>query len=92
MVVTKEHRWFVLRAWQGEEFVSFEAEWAETGAGGHQFPRYERMAQMVAELDAKLQRAENTLAQARGYVRGALEGTPESLALKRLAEILGDAV
>lgn len=92
-VVTKEHRWFVLRAWEGEDIVSFEAEWAETGAGAEQFPRYVRMAEMVAELDARRARAENTLAQARGYVRGQLDASQMdrsvSLTLQRLHEILG---
>lgn len=93
--VTKEHRWFALRAWVGEEFISFEAEWADTGKGAEQYPRFERTARMVAELDAKLQRAENTLAQARGYVRGKLDASQMdrsvSLTLQRLFEILGEA-
>ena len=92
--VTKEHRWMALRAWQGEEFISFEAEWADTGKGGEQYPRYERAAQMFAELDAQLQRALNKIAYVRGYARGQLDGSQMdrsvSLTLQRVLEIVAD--
>lgn len=94
VTVTKEHRWFALRAWVGEEFISFEAEWAETGKGAEQYPRFERTARMVAELDAKLQ-AESTKVQAvREYVTGQLGFSQMdrsvSLTLQHVLQLVGE--